>query len=274
MAGNSVFMGIPGGNPSGSNAGVAPGGTAPYIGNNSATLGDSTNPLLAPYPAGSANVSSTFPAYATSGTGDDSIEQLLSGMNPTGLSATPLTPGSPLPASGTYSQQWYNTLTQQLHKMGISSGLAGIIASFIATGAGFNPAAIQSQIAALGPSIASGQANIESEFGAQGLGSSSAAALGLAGFNSQVTLDEGQIISSEYEQSVQDYESLLLGLANKKEDPSLISSLLSGGSAAASLLGSQLDNSSGSSSDGTSSSANNAQLQQQIMMLALAAGAV
>lgn len=233
----SLFMGVPGGNPSGMSAGVSPSGTAPYIGGNTATLGGSQNPLLAPYPAGSSAVSSTFPAYSAAGTGTSTIEQLLSGMDPTG--GTPLAPGQGLPSSGFGSQQWFNNLTQAFHKMGISSGLAGLLAAFISQGAGFNPTAINSMIAALGPQIASGQANIEEQYGSMGLGMSSPAALGLAGFESQVTLDEGQIISQMYEQSVQNYMNILMGLAGKQEVNTLagVGSLVGGaGSTASSLM--------------------------------------
>jgi hypothetical protein len=128
------------------------------------------------------------------------------------------------------------------------------LAAFIANGAGYNPQVAQSLLAALQPGIERGQANIMEQFGAEGLGSSSAAAIGLGDFMSQATLDEGQILSNLYEQSVQNYMQVLL---SGKEQPSQlggIGALLGGAGSLAKSLGQLIPSGgSGSSSGGGSS---------------------
>jgi hypothetical protein len=236
---DSVFAGLPGGNTGGTNTAIpSVTGNAPVP-----ALGTSTtNPLTPSYPTGSASAPMTFPAYGTGGASELST---LETMSPSGYTtAQPNVPGGP-------TQQWYNQLTQAFHKAGYPSAVAGLMAEFLASGAGYNPAAIQGLLNALGPQIASGQANIMEQFGAEGLSSSSPAALGLAGFDSQVTLDEGQIISQMYEQSVSNYMNVLL--AGKESQTQGLGALIGGIGSAATGLGNLGLNASNSASSGSSS---------------------
>jgi hypothetical protein len=228
----NVFTGSP--NPSGVNTPVPSVGATP-----TPAIGGNVNPLIQSYPAGTAapGPTSTFPAYTTAGTDTNAITNALSQLNP----------GAALGGPGS---DWTHTLIGAFHKAGFSSPIAAALANFLSTGAGFNPQVVQSLLAALGPGIASGRANIMESFGAEGLGSSSPAALGLAGFDAQVTLDEGQIISQMYEQSVQNYMDVLLsgrepqskqggmgslfgGIGNLASGASSLASLIPTGGAAA-----------------------------------------
>ena len=191
----------------------------------------------------------TFPAN----TGGEDPNQLLQALTGLGSTVTGFTTGTPGAAGGP-TQQWYNQLTQAFHKAGYPSAIGGLLAAFIANGAGYNPQVAQSLLAALQPGIERGQANIMEQFGAEGLGSSSAAAIGLGDFMSQATLDEGQILSNLYEQSVQNYMQVLL---SGKEQPSQlggIGALLGGAGSLAKSLGQLIPSGgSGSSSGGGSS---------------------
>lgn len=224
---DSGFMGLPGGNPGGGQNAVPTtgGGAAPAIGSSQ------SNPLVPGYPTGSSAPNLQFPAYGFTGsTTPQSQLSALEGMNVSGFT-TPQ-PG----AQGGPSQGWYNSVVGGLAKTGVPKAIGGLIAEFLANGAGFNPQAVQSMLAALQPQIAQGNANIMESFGAEGLGSSSPAALGLAGFQAQATLNEGQIISQMYEQSVQNYMNVLMSTDKKQQGGGLGSliggagSLLQGGS--------------------------------------------
>jgi hypothetical protein len=213
---DSVFMGLPGGNPSGSSTAV-PGvsGTAPVPSVGTST---GTNPLTPAMPTGSAAPTMTsagsFPAY--SGGGDpNQLLTALSGMNPGG-------------ALGGAGSDWTHQLIGAFHKAGYPSAIASLMANFLSQGAGFNPQVVQSLLASLQPGIAQGQANIMEEFGAEGLSSSSPAAVGLAGFDAQATLNEGQIISQMYEQSVQNYMQVMLSGKESSSQQGGIGALLGG----------------------------------------------
>lgn len=188
---DSSFMGVPGGaNPGGFNMPI------PGVGNTQTqSIGGTSNPLVPGYPTGnSAASASAFPAY--SGGGDpNALLSALSGLNIGDSSAGPFP---------------YTQASQGFHNAGYPNAIAGLLSAFLGGGAGFSPQVAASMIAALQPSIAQGQANIMEQFGSQGLSSGSPAAIGLAGFDSQATLDEGQILSNLYEQSVQNYMNVLL----------------------------------------------------------------
>jgi hypothetical protein len=211
---DSVFMGTPGANPSGSNVAVPSTGQT-----NTPAMGGQSNPLVPQYPGGTASpMASGFPAYGVTGSGTGASNPTLQALSQMGLSAG--------------GSQYYGANQKGFKAAGFPNAIAGLMASFLQNGAGFNPQAIQALIAALQPSIASGQANIMEQFGAQGLRDSSSASIGLAGFDAQATLNEGQIISQMYEQSVQDYMQVMLA---GKKDPSqqggtgaLIGGLLNG----------------------------------------------
>jgi hypothetical protein len=130
-----------------------------------------------------------------------------------------------------------NAVAKGFNHAGFPNAIAGMLASFLQQGAGFNPHAIMALLNALQPQIARGDANIMEQFGAKGLNFGSPAAVGLADFNSQAVLDEGQIISQMYEQSVQDYMNVLLAGRKPQSQQGGIGSLLGGGlSGAGSLI--------------------------------------
>lgn len=208
----TTMTGVPGSNPSGNQntIGVAAGSQA--------AIGGQTNPLqnLTSMPTGSSGIPTTSalaalnPAGAGSQTGTNA-----QGGNIAGLST--------------------NSIVEAFRKAGYSSGDAYLIAQFLEGGAGYSPQVAQAMIAALQPSIQQGQANLLESFSAEGLRSSSPAAYGLASFDSQVTLDEGQILSQLYEQSVQNYMNVIMAGKRGGTQPTTIGSLLS--SSSGSLIG-------------------------------------
>lgn len=187
---DSVFMGLPGGNPSGSSVGnpINMTGQNPTPG-----MGGSTNPLVPNFPSGTNSPGLTFPAN----TGGMDLNQLLAGL--TSMGGGGMAPGMDV-----------NAVAKGFNHAGFPNAIAGMLASFLQQGAGFNPKAISGIIASLMPQISRGESNIMEQFGAAGLRDSSAAAIGLGDFESSATLDIGQIISQMYEQSVQNYMDVLL----------------------------------------------------------------
>jgi hypothetical protein len=194
------MTGVPGSNPSGSQTTV---GVDP---NTTAAIGGTSNPLQ------------NMTAMPTGTSGVPSISAL-GALNPSGTTTQTGTnaQGGNIGGLGTSS------IVEAFRKAGYSSGDAYLIAQFLEGGAGYNPQVAQALIAALGPSIQAGQANIMEQFSAEGLRSSSPAAYGLGSFDAQVTLDEGQILSQLYEQSVQNYMDVLLG--GKAGQPNALSGL-------------------------------------------------
>lgn len=211
---NSLFMGTPGANPSGSNIAVP--GTGSTM---TPSVGGQSNPLIPGFPGGMASPNASgFPAFGVSGGGTGADNPTLSALSQMGLSAG--------------GSDFYAANQKGFKSAGFPNAIAGLMASFLQNGAGFNPQAVQAMLAALQPQIAQGEANVMEQFGAQGLRNSSPAALGLAGFDAQATLNEGQVISQMYEQSVQDYMQVML--AGKKDASqsggvgSMLGGLLSG----------------------------------------------
>jgi hypothetical protein len=68
----------------------------------------------------------------------------------------------------------------------------------------------------MGPSIERGQENIMEQFSATGNRFGTPAATGLADYMSQVNTQIGQIFANMYEQSVQDYLGVLMGVGKKQ----------------------------------------------------------
>jgi hypothetical protein len=175
-------------------------------------IGGNSNPFLPNMPSGTKMpaTSSPVPAsapfsspYAASGATAD-----LAGLG-TGLGSTQ--PGQNtlfgLPATG--AQQ--DDIAKGLQKAGYAGGTGTALAAFLMSGAGYNPAVAQAMIAALQPQFAQGRANLMEQFGSEGLGMSSPAALGLGAYEAQTNLDVGTILSGLYEQSVQNYMQVLMG---------------------------------------------------------------
>jgi hypothetical protein len=101
-------------------------------------------------------------------------------------------------------------ITKALGKAGFSAGVAGELANFLQSGAGFNPEVAKALIAAMQPGVQRKEADILEQFGSQGLRSGSNAALAYGDFLGQEQLNEGQIWAQMYEQSVQNYMTVLL----------------------------------------------------------------
>lgn len=184
-----------GGNPSGFNqsGGVAPIPNSGQLGQ----VGGNNNPLIAPMPSQQQwpGVSSPY-SFAANGT-----------SAPMGGAPTGLNPWTSLGLDKTNS----NNLFRAFKDAGVPSGLAEAMAGFMGSGAGFNPQVLNAIFASLQPQISRGQSDIMEQFGSQGLGMSSPAAIGMGDFMSQVNLNEGQIASQLYEQSIQNYMKVLLG---------------------------------------------------------------
>jgi hypothetical protein len=94
------------------------------------------------------------------------------------------------------------------------SGLATAIMNFLQGGAGFNQDAINNLFAALQPGTERGTESLMEQFSASGNRFGSGAQIGLADYLSQVQLNEGQIETEMYEQSVSNYINTLMGAAN------------------------------------------------------------
>lgn len=106
----------------------------------------------------------------------------------------------------------------------------------------FNPQVAQSLLDAMGPGIQRGQADILNAFGAGGNRFSSSAALGLGDFNSQVQLNQGQILSNLFLNDQQQQMQLLQGIlptlhAEKANKKGILGDILGGLEIAGGLIG-------------------------------------
>lgn len=185
--------------PLGNPSGMSTGGPTSVSGSSGPVLGGTSSPFV-PAPTGSSNMPSAtggMPAYASpyaaSGT-----TATLAGLTP-GTSAYGFTGGD---------------LAQSLQHT-YYGGAGTLLADFLKSGAGFNPAVAQALIAAMQPQIAQGQANLMEQYGSTGTGGSSAGQLGLAGYEAQTNLDVGQLLAGLYEQSVQNFMQVLMGTAGQ-----------------------------------------------------------
>lgn len=87
----------------------------------------------------------------------------------------------------------------------------------------FNPQVAQAYLAAQQPGIQRGQADLLNAFGRSGNRFSSSAALGLGDYNSQVQLNQGQLLAGLYQNAQTNQLNFLgntLGTLNKEEDNS------------------------------------------------------
>ncbi len=183
-----------GGNPSGFNIQQLPGTSGPSIGM------PGQNPMMAPFPSG--------PSMPNPGLA----------FGPGAFGGSPINfgggiPGDPLGFGGGPGG-WMgqkNALRDAFHKAGYPSAIADMMSTFLGLGAGYNPGVLQALFAQLGPQIQNGEADIMEHFGAMGQGMSSPAAMGMGQFLSGVNLNEGQIASQLYEQSIQNFMNLLTG---------------------------------------------------------------
>jgi hypothetical protein len=226
-----------------------PGGYGNPTGSN--TGGFNTNSKLA-FPISPNAVASPFPANG--GTPTNPMAGLSSGFAGIGGVAAPGTKDDNLGHElvSAYGQGTGNAILQLLYK-----GM-------------FNPQVAQSLLASLQPGIQRGQADILNAFGAGGNRFSSSAALGLGDFNSQVNLNQGQILSNLFLQDQQMQQQLLEQIlptmhAEKANKKGIMGDILGGleiaggiatlpfGGAGAGLIGMGIGTLAGSNSGGGSS---------------------
>jgi hypothetical protein len=109
-------------------------------------------------------------------------------------------------------------------------GTAHAIMNFLTTGAGFNQEAINNMLAALQPGIERGTESLMEQFSTSGNRFGSGAQIGLADYLSQVQLNEGQLETQMYEQSINNYMNVLMGTAgqaatNKANSPGIMDTI-------------------------------------------------
>jgi hypothetical protein len=187
------------------------------------------------------------------------------GANSGGYSPTSLVPGGTglLPSGGTGSgtgtgvgagtgiSNMNPAQLSNLQKNLISTygkGMGAALFQFLQGGAGFNQDAINNLFASLQPGIERGTESLMEQFSTSGNRFGSGAQIGEADYLSQVQLNEGQLETQMYEQSIQNYISTLMGtgsanasrMANSPSFMDTLSGLLpmiSGGAGAASAAG-------------------------------------
>lgn len=195
---------------------AVPGGplspATPYSNYNfSANVGPYSNPSTAPLPVGNVNT----------------------GNNPQNAPVNAVAAGLGDPTTNKGQHDLWGNL-----KNTYGEGMATPLENFLNTGAGFNQQAINQLLAALQPGFNQAQNNLLQQFGSTGNRFSSGAQIGEADLMGQEQLDIGQIESQMYEQSVNDYLSVLMGTASasatKQLQPTFWDQLLSGGQQAAS----------------------------------------
>jgi hypothetical protein len=121
-------------------------------------------------------------------------------------------------------------------------GMAHLILDFLSTGAGFNQQAINNLLASLQPGISRGEEDLMSQFSASGNRFGSGAQIGLGDFLSKVNLNEGELITTMYEDALNNFINVMLGTSSKAADakaasPSGLDSILSGIGLAGSAAG-------------------------------------
>jgi hypothetical protein len=112
-------------------------------------------------------------------------------------------------------------------------GTAHEIMNFLTSGAGFNQSAINNMLAALQPGIERGTESLMEQFSTSGNRFGSGAQIGFGDYLSQVQLNEGQLETQMYEQSINNYMNVLMGTAgqqaqNKANSPGLMDSISQG----------------------------------------------
>jgi hypothetical protein len=113
------------------------------------------------------------------------------------------------------TQKGFNDFLKEMNKT-YGEGTASMLASFLAGGAGFSQSAVNNIFAALQPQINRGTESIMDQFSATGNRFGSDAQLGLADYQSQINLNEGQIETQMYEDAVNNYMSVLTGMSGTR----------------------------------------------------------
>lgn len=198
---------LPGGNPTGNTLSV------PYGSSGGSTVSGS-NPLMPAVPSGA--TSPAMPYSTTTFAANSS--PYTSATGPAVPSATSTTGGNTFGQGTTVgntiagSPALQTSLNTTLGK-NYGTGLASTIENFLGSGAGFNQQAINQVLAGLAPQDAQNLQDLLTSFSSTGNRFSSGAQIGTADLMSQENLNAGEIESSMYEQSVNDYLSTLMGIA-------------------------------------------------------------
>lgn len=204
---------LPGRNPTGLDNPLVYDPKAPGIGSTSGA-----NPILPPtnLPSGAPQSNPNAPGSVVPTFGANSGPYTPTSLVPGGTGS--------LPGSGSGSNNFLSGMSQadiqRLHdELGntYGNGVAAAIMSFLQGGAGFNQAAINNLFAALQPQINRGEEDLLSQFSTSGERFSSGAQIGVADYLSQVNLNEGEIETQMYEQSVNDFINTLMGVAGGTE---------------------------------------------------------
>lgn len=177
-------------------------------GTSDGAVGGATNPFTTPAPTGQNMPSSpSFPANTGTGGGTGGSTNPTNSLANLDLGSFLGAGAAPGPAA---SPSWKDVM-RGFQQAGFPRGVAGLLGLFLASGAGYNPQVAQALLTQMQPGISRGEADITEQFAASGLRDSSSAQIGLGDYLSQVQLNEGEILSQLYEQSVQDYMNVLLG---------------------------------------------------------------
>src|SRR5580692_11213104 len=127
----------------------------------------------------------------------------------TGTNATGSSASAPFGMSNLTPTQQSQMLSSLSKTYG--AGIAGQIMQFLQSGAGYNQQAVNNMLASLQPGINMGEQNLMQQFSQSGNRFGSGAQLGLADYLSQVNLNEGQLQTQMYEQSLNDYMNVMMG---------------------------------------------------------------
>jgi hypothetical protein len=208
---------LPGRNTGGTSLPAVP-DIAPMTGSTSGA-----NPILSPTnlpagapqsnPYGTTNVPNT-PAVPTLGIDSgpySSSGGTVIGSSGTGNTSTDFTPSGFLAGM---SQSELKSMLAELSKT-YGSGIAGALMNFLNGGAGYSQQALNNVLAGLQPQINQGTQSLLEEFSAGGDRFGSDAQLGLSNFLSQVNLNEGEISTQMYENSLNNFMSILTGTAGQ-----------------------------------------------------------
>ena len=112
-------------------------------------------------------------------------------------------------------------------------GMAHMLMDFLSSGAGYNQQAISNMLASLQPGIERGQENLMEQFSASGNRFGSGAQIGLGDYLSQVNLNEGQLVTQMYEDSLNKFMDVMMGTAGQNagriaNSPSVWDSIMGG----------------------------------------------
>lgn len=242
LAGMSPILGM------GANSGGSQQAVPGAMGMNTPAIGGATNAFLPSYPTGAnaapmtspygggapnpvAGADTGFSNTQVGGQGAPGMPDLSAGFAANNFGATGgagapgvgalgnTNIGSMLGLNAQNDPNAAHNFVKAMRKAGYSSGVAGQLWNFMQSGAGFNPQIAQSVIsayqAAQQPGVQRGERDLMAQFGGMGLGASSSAAIGMGDYLSQVNASQGEveakILDQMYEQSIQNYMTVLMG---------------------------------------------------------------